>query len=284
MFPLLFQSSDGSWSVASYSVLLILGWLGAAWYVRHLASQEANSNHSQRFAVFFVPAFCSWICGRLVWSAFHPESVTTWWSFLIWDAGQSSAWAGLCVFVIASILSCIKFRISIANQLDVLAPAWLIMVVFERFGAFLSGGDFGLITEMPWGVQFPADSPAGRFHRSELIGVAIPEQFSLAVHPVQLYGGIAIALVVFIAHRLRSSSPHPGKIAKICLLGYASSRLLLEDPFKLTRSSDVIGSVSTDQFVSITVMLSMFVLLRPRRDTRSRANPSRKSKARPKKK
>jgi phosphatidylglycerol---prolipoprotein diacylglyceryl transferase len=59
----------------------------------------------------------------------------------------------------------------------------LLGLAIQRAGCFLAGCCFGRPTGLPWGVHFPAASPAGR---------AFPGE---AVHPTQLYYLLAFLLV-----------------------------------------------------------------------------------------
>ena len=271
MFPLLLQSSDGSWSIASYPVFLICGWLCAAWYVR-VYSTRSKFDHPRKFQWFWAAAFFSWLGGRFFWVSFHHETFVQGASIFLWDAGQSSSWAELWILVIVSVLGCIKARVAALRWLDCMVPTWLIVQVFERLGAFFSGGDFGLVTDSFWGIQFPKGSPADQFHRNKMIGVVISEHASLAVHPVQLYGVLTMTAMVMIVCYLQfrstlpgaipSGSNQPGTIFKVSMLGYAISRLLFEDPFKLDRSPNVLGPIRGDQFMSMAVIVAMLLALR----------------------
>lgn len=66
-------------------------------------------------------------------------------------------------------------RIPLLPAIDAFLPVLLLGLAIQRLGCFLAGCCYGRPTGLPWGVRFPADSPAGR---------AFPGE---AVHPTQLY-------------------------------------------------------------------------------------------------
>jgi phosphatidylglycerol:prolipoprotein diacylglycerol transferase len=74
-----------------------------------------------------------------------------------------------------------------------------------RVGCFLRGCCFGTITMVPLGVRFPAHSPAW-VHHHELGFLMGYEDWSLPVHPLQVYLALAIigsAIIALSARRFR---------------------------------------------------------------------------------
>jgi len=74
-------------------------------------------------------------------------------------------------------------RIPLLPAIDAFLPVLLLGLAIQRLGCFLAGCCYGRPTGLPWGVRFPADSPAGR---------AFPGE---TVHPTQLYYLLAFLLV-----------------------------------------------------------------------------------------
>jgi phosphatidylglycerol:prolipoprotein diacylglycerol transferase len=74
----------------------------------------------------------------------------------------------------------------------VIAPSFAFGLALTRIGCFLNGCCFGKPCSLPWGIQFPLDSPAG----STLPGVRL--------HPTQLYSSLfdgALVAVLLLAER-----------------------------------------------------------------------------------
>jgi phosphatidylglycerol:prolipoprotein diacylglycerol transferase len=87
-----------------------------------------------------------------------------------WDGGYL-LWSGIVFFLLTFYYHCSKQKEKIGQWLDVIVPASVIAFVFDSFGAFLGGDQYGKPTELPWGMAF--ENPE------------VP--FTIPVHPVQLY-------------------------------------------------------------------------------------------------
>jgi phosphatidylglycerol:prolipoprotein diacylglycerol transferase len=115
----------------------------------------------------------------------------------VWHLSQSgtmSTGAFLGVFVVLLLYALIR-RIAFLSLSDAIAPFAALAEACGHFGCFMAGCCFGTVTELPWGIRFPAGSrPFG----AQVAGNLIDEsaQRSLPVHPVQLLN-VAVSLVVF---------------------------------------------------------------------------------------
>ena len=98
-------------------------------------------------------------------------------SFLLWQGGLSYH-GGLFAAVLAAWLWFRVKRIPVEKMVDIFAPSIALGFGIVRIGCFLNGCCFGTPTDMPWGLNFPLISPAGRVFGSA------------PIHPVQLYASI----------------------------------------------------------------------------------------------
>lgn len=96
-----------------------------------------------------------------------------------WDAGYL-LWAGIVFFLITFFYHCSKQKEKIGQWMDVIVPAAVIAFIFDSFGAFLGGEQYGKPTELPWGLAF--ENPE------------VP--FTIPVHPVQLYMLFALLILL----------------------------------------------------------------------------------------
>lgn len=69
-------------------------------------------------------------------------------------------------------------------------------IALARVGCFLNGCCFGKLTKLPWGVNFPALSPAHQYQLSHGAGSFFGTN---AVHPTQLYEALAAILGSLVA-------------------------------------------------------------------------------------
>ncbi|MEO8701952.1 MAG: prolipoprotein diacylglyceryl transferase family protein [Kofleriaceae bacterium] len=100
-------------------------------------------------------------------------------------SGMTSFW-GYLAGVVAVAVVCRRNGIPLAKLGDMAAAPLGLALAFARLGCFLGGCDYGKVTSLPWGVRFPAGSPAWRDHVTS--GLLASERLdSLPVHPTQLY-------------------------------------------------------------------------------------------------
>lgn len=130
----------------------------------------------------------------------------------VWQGGMSFH-GGLFGLVIALWLYASRIGSNILSSLDLLALISPIGLLFGRLANFVNGELYGRVTEMPWGVIFPAGGPDPR-------------------HPSQLYEGMLEGLLLFIVLRIVSHNMlglrKPGLAAGIFGIGYGLSRTLVE--------------------------------------------------------
>jgi phosphatidylglycerol---prolipoprotein diacylglyceryl transferase len=88
-----------------------------------------------------------------------------------------------------------RYRLSIIVVLDVIAPCFGLGLFFTRIGCFLNGCCFGTETEYPWGVSFPANTPAGHYQQANSIPMLYPTQLYCAI------AGLFIFFTVLIVER-----------------------------------------------------------------------------------
>lgn len=127
---------------------------------------------------------------------------------------------------------------------DFVIPAVPAGYFFGRIGNFLNGELYGRVTDVPWGMYFPADSPG--FLR----------------HPSQLYEAFFEGLVLFlILWLLRNKSKFPGQLLCLYLFGYGFFRFFIE----FFREPDeqigfVFGILTLGQIFSLILIVFSFFL------------------------
>lgn len=130
---------------------------------------------------------------------------------------------------------------------DLLSPSAALGIAIGRLGCFFNGCCFGFPTHLPWGVRFPAGSPAA---------CVFPEQ---CVHPTQLYENV-YTLLIFAFLMLYDRRPRPtGRITGLFLLLYGVARFLNEQ-FRWYESEMVLWRGAGGRFtISQAISLLMIV-------------------------
>jgi len=83
-------------------------------------------------------------------------------------------------------------KIDVPTFGDAIAPALALSYAVGRLGCFLVGDDYGLPTDLPWGVRFAHGYTPSTVHvLHAMFGVRVPAEIAagvvLPVHPTQLY-------------------------------------------------------------------------------------------------
>ncbi len=211
MHPILFRL-DG-FAVPSYGVMLVISFLFAIWFTKKKAKAFGISTVVIENLAFYLMLGVI-VGGRVLYVVFH-------WSqysddiigiFRIWEGGMMF-FGGLIGGFLAGTLYLKSIKIPILHMTDIVAPALGLGQFFTRIGCFLNGCCFGLPTNLPWAVKFPASCAAGA---SPLGGKYI--------HPTQLYASL-FGLVLFLFLNKRLNRKHfPGEVFSLYLIFYGGFR------------------------------------------------------------
>jgi phosphatidylglycerol:prolipoprotein diacylglycerol transferase len=152
---------------------------------------------------------------------------------------------------------------------DALSLSLALGYALGRVGCFLVGDDYGVPTDLPWGVVFPPGaappSTAGalRYQFGVDVPSGIPDSQLLAVHPTQLYETLICLGIWAFGLWLVRRRPRSGVtgMAVLALLGV--ERFAVE----LLRAKDdrFIGGLTVAQLISVVVVLVSLWLLSRRR-------------------
>jgi phosphatidylglycerol:prolipoprotein diacylglycerol transferase len=149
---------------------------------------------------------------------------------------------------------------SVWKYLDVAASVLGIGPMIGRMACFLNGDDYGKLSHVPWAVHFPHGSYPFLDHVSK--GLISPlEDWSLAVHPVQLYGCLkGLLLFLLFSYLWKKDVFKPGVLFFLFWIVYAMARFTLEF-FRGDEDRGWVGPLSTGQFMSLTLLVGSFLCL-----------------------
>lgn len=198
MYPILIEF--GPITIFSLWFLIAIGFIAGSLVFIHLAKRtrvKLNILTDNSFAVF------AWalIASRLFFVFTHPDyyfyklQLSSFINlFAIWDKGLSF-WGAVIGWFCSILYIARKGKESPLRIFDITIPAVMIGMFFGNIGALLEGINYGMPTNLPWGVAF----------RSANVKYISP------LHPTQLYSAIyALALGIFlfmILKKLRSAMP-----------------------------------------------------------------------------
>jgi phosphatidylglycerol:prolipoprotein diacylglycerol transferase len=142
-------------------------------------------------------------------------------------------------------------------------PCVAIAHAIGRIGCFLVGDDYGYHTSLPWAVAFPNGAPPSTagYLRSmgDHIGPDVPASVVMAVHPVQLYEALVLAILGAMCWSASRRPHRPFTVFAAYAIAYGLWRFGIE--FLRPKNDHLIGSITSAQIISLGLLLLGIVLV-----------------------
>lgn len=253
----------GPFAIRWYGVMYILGFLATFWLVKYQIKRFAFDELKPHFENLNMVLILSVIVGgRLGYVLFynlsyylnHPLEI------LNTTTGGMSFHGACLTLIIAGWIFTKKHRLDFWKCADFYVATIPIGLGLGRIGNFINGELFGRVTDLPWGMVFPAGGPRPR-------------------HPSQLYEALLEGFLLFlILWHFKSRPwknikhwPH-GSILALFLVGYGFFRIVAE----LAREPDpqvgyLLGLFTMGQLLSCGMVLAGILLWGYRMTQQNRA-------------
>jgi len=260
MIPELFRI--GSFPISPFGVTMVLAFLAAYFQLRWGLRALEIGDEEDASMLIFAGGFGGIAGAKLYYAALYHD-----WRLLFDRSGL--VWYGGFVLALAAMLWVVRRRrLPVWRTLDAATPALALGYGIGRIGCFLVGDDYGVPTDLPWGVRFAHGLPpttAGNLRTQFGVDVpaGVPDGQLLAVHPTQLYE-TALALVIWgvgVAMVRRRAAPAATALTVIGLL--AVERFGIE----LLRAKDdrFFHGLTLAQLISVAVVIAVVTLAAVRR-------------------
>jgi phosphatidylglycerol:prolipoprotein diacylglycerol transferase len=207
--PVLFHI--GALFIPSYGALAAAGVLLTLVLAQRTA-RIVGVSPSHVWNVCVVALFAALVGSRLLLAALNWEELLR---HPLWILGLATihspvlAVAGVMMGAVAALFYMGRERMPWAATLDALAPALVVGLACEQWGALLAGAGYGTETSVGWAITY-SDPLAQRWSGTPL---------GIALHPVQAYAAFGyMLLAVLLLTRLRARR-HPGDVAGMALMG-----------------------------------------------------------------
>lgn len=219
MYPTILRL--GGIQIYSYGLMLFVSFLLGIFIVEHRAKRfGVDSKTITDLALWILLAVV--VGSRLFYVAFHwPEFKDDLIGIIaFWRGGLAGLmfYGGFLGALIAGLIFVRVRKLPTLKLLDAAAPAIVLGEGFTRIGCFLNGCCYGRPTESPFGLVFPANSPAGAAFRDPLTGAVS------AIHPTQLYSSLAGFLLFGLALLLERRPMKDGVLFSSVLIFYSLFR------------------------------------------------------------
>jgi len=133
------------------------------------------------------------------------------------------------------------------KMIDVMIPAFALCQSIGRIGCLLNGCCFGVPTEMPWGMVFPATCLAGGVYPG------------VPIHPTQFYAILYNFTIVVILVLRTPRRRFIGEIFYLYLMLYGMARFLNETVRYYRSGMIPLHIGSSDITISMIITFLMFV-------------------------
>jgi phosphatidylglycerol---prolipoprotein diacylglyceryl transferase len=234
--------------VHSYGLFLTVSMIGG-WFVAARFARQEGISVEQAASIYLWTAVWSIVGARLLYVVVMWRSFHGFWEIFTIQRGGLVAYGGMIGGVIASAVACRRRGVPLLRWADAAAPSVVLGTAITRMGCFLFGCDYGKPTTWPWGVAFPAGSPAWRDHVTRL-GLPRSSPRSLPVHPTQLYEALSALGLFLLLLWLRQRPRFAGQVFLAWVIGYGLLRPAVE-LFRDDRERGWVGPLSTSQAIGL---------------------------------
>jgi phosphatidylglycerol---prolipoprotein diacylglyceryl transferase len=268
----------GSLSISPFGLMMVLAFL-AAWAQLRWGMKRLQVGDEEDASALLLAAGMGGIAGAKIYYAILYGD----WRLLFSRSGL--VWYGALLLGAVAVLAVARVRrLSLWAVADAGAPAVAIGYAIGRIGCFLVGDDYGMPTELPWGVEVPFGLPGpttAGFLRREFgadLPSSVPDAQLVPVHPTQLYETLAgLAICAFAIWWIRRSGGgggrRSGRIGTAVLALLAVERFLVE--FLRAKDDRLLGSFTLAQMWSVVAFVLLAFLWMRRRGTSAPAAAQR---------
>ena len=242
----------GPVSISPFGIFLALAFLAAYWQLSRAFRVVGIGDQEDASEVLIWAGVGGVLGAKLYYAALYQD-----WSLVVSRSGL--VWYGGFLLGALGVAAAFKRRgIPFASGLDCAALSLALGYAVGRVGCFLVGDDYGVPTDLPWGVAFPEGLPpttAGDLRAAFDVEIptSVPADELLSVHPTQLYETLAALLIWAVGVRLlRAGRGAPGRVAAVVIGLLAVERFAVE--FLRAKDDRFFGTFTLAQLISLVVV------------------------------
>jgi len=254
MHPELFRI--GPLAIHSYGVMLAFSFLIGI-YLAIRNGKKRGIKEDEIVNIAFIIIVASIVGSRLFYVLFHLDEFRGRWLYAFWPV-QEDGTIGLgglillggfiLAFLSASVYMAVK-KLNFWKVADSLVPSVAFGVFLTRIGCYLNGCCFGKACDVPWGVTFPLDSPAGSIMGNTLI------------HPTQLYSSIGGLIVFFLLMWLQRKKVFDGLLTGTFFILDGFFRFAIDFYRYYEQQMYLIDGLEFNQIVSLLMFLAGIAMI-----------------------
>ena len=265
--------SIGPISVSPFGVMLVLAFFGAFLQLRSGARKLHLGNEDDWSAILLASAIGGLVGGKVYYALLYRD-----WRLLYDRAGI--VFYGSAIGGTLAVLWVLRRRnLQVWRAADAVAPALAIGYALGRVGCLLVGDDYGLPTELPWGMTFPEGPiPTTAADLERHFGVEAPAGYApgdqVPVHPTQIYETLAAGAIWLVGRGMIARGAPSGSTGALVFGLLAMERFLIE--FLRAKDDRLLGVLTVAQAISLAIVLVtglLWLLARPRQGVAATVQP-----------
>jgi phosphatidylglycerol:prolipoprotein diacylglycerol transferase len=205
MYPVIFEI--GSVSVPSFWAMVLVATFASGWLFRRQLAASRLPDCSFQVVCFGLAGGIAG--GKLGW-ALERLDTNSFQSMMTSRGGLS--WFGALIAGTLVVVTYLRWRsLPVLVMMASATPSVAAGQAILRIGCFLTGDDYGIPTDLPWGMAFPKGTPPTFVH----------------VHPTQLYEAACLLVLAVLLIRLQRRLAS-GVLVSVYLVLAGSVRLLIQ--------------------------------------------------------
>ena len=260
MYPNLFTLPDwvpilGGEPITSFGMMMFLAFLSAAMVMRPLLT-EKGMDPEKAWDIIFMAVIGGIIGAKLYYVTLNWRDTAAAPLRMIFSRGGMVWYGGFLCATALIVWEIRRQKLPLGRMADVIGVALPLSYAVGRIGCFLVGDDWGLPTDLPWGIKFPRGTPpttVASIERSFGITVdpALIQKYGdvIPVHPTQLYE-VGLSLIIFaVLWGMRRHRHRDGWLFMLWLVLAGAERFLVE----IFRAKDdrFLGPMTVAQAISL---------------------------------
>lgn len=270
MIPELFHV--GPFSVSPFGLMLVAAFLGGYAQLRWGMKRIGVGSDDDSNAILVAAAIGGLLGGKLYYAALYSD-----WH-LIYNRAGIVFYGSLIGGALAVTWVIRRRRLPFARCADAAAPSIAIGYAIGRVGCLLVGDDYGLPTNLPWGMTFPEGPIPTRVGALESnfgleFDPSLDPSALVAVHPTQLYETLIALAIWLFGRRLIQRGAGVGTTALSVFALLAGERFAIE--FLRAKDDRWFGALTLAQVISLGLLLLLLAIAVARRVSARRRPGSR---------
>ncbi len=245
----------GPLSISPFGVMLVAAFFAAYWHLQKAMRHYGIGDQDIASWVLFGTALSGIVGAKIYYAVLYKD-----WH-LLFDRAGIVFYGGFIGGTLALLWMVHHYRLPLARTADAAAPSLALGYGIGRVGCFLVGDDYGVPTDLPWGVEFKVGlPPTTGFNLHHQFGLDVPpDNAFVAVHPTQLYETVAGLLIWGFAVVLMRRDLRAGTLGLTVVALLSAERFLVE--FLRAKDDRFFGVFTLAQMISVAVLVTVAAIV-----------------------